>query len=192
MKDMRALRKKQQAALLSIALACVWLGMNLFLGDEKDTVKVMQEGTEEEVQEEGAQTEVLRVVDGDTIRVLEEGTEEEQTIRIIGVNTPETVDSRSAVECFGKEASNALKERLTQGDKVRLIADTTQDDKDKYGRLLRYIEDDAGDIGLWLLAQGYANEYTYKIPYERQEEYQDAEQQAQDGERGLWNKEACP
>ncbi len=128
---------------------------------------------------------ISRVVDGDTVKVMIDG--EEETIRIIGVNTPETVDPRKSVECFGKEASNATKEMLNVGEVITLTADPTQDDHDKYGRLLRYIADDSGqDVGLWLISQGYAYEYTYDIPYERQDTYKEAEDAAQAGELGLW------
>lgn len=133
---------------------------------------------------------VSRVVDGDTIKVLIDG--EEETIRIIGINTPETVDPRKPVECFGKEASDAMKEKLSVGEGVTLVSDQTQDDRDKYGRLLRYVEDENGqDIGLLLISEGYAYEYTYQVPYERQHAYQEAEQQAKKSMRGLWG-DACP
>lgn len=132
---------------------------------------------------------ISRVVDGDTIKVLIDG--EEETIRIIGVNTPETVDPRKPVECFGQEASNATKEMLDVGEVITLTADPTQDDHDKYGRLLRYIADDSDqDVGLWLISQGYAHEYTYDVPYERQDTYKEAEDAAQAGELGLWG-DAC-
>lgn len=132
---------------------------------------------------------ISRVVDGDTVKVLIEG--EEETIRIIGINTPETVDPRSEVECFGKEASNATKGILNIGEIVTLTVDQVQDDRDKYGRLLRYIADNSGqDVGLWLISQGYAHEYTYRTPYERQDAYKSAENTAQAAKLGLWG-DAC-
>lgn len=155
--------------------------------DDVNTTAAQQEAEE---RTEGEFATVARVVDGDTIKVLLNG--EEKTLRIIGVNTPEIVDPRRAVECFGKEASSAMKERLKEGSSVMLIADSTQDNEDRYGRLLRYIEDsDRQDIGLWLIEQGYAYEYTYRAPYERQAAYQEAQRIASESQIGLWDPEAC-
>lgn len=79
---------------------------------------------------------VSQVVDGNTIKVDLNGTIE--TIRLIGINTPETVDPRKPVECFGKEASDKAKALLSNTN-VSLEADPTQGERDKYGRLLRYV-----------------------------------------------------
>lgn len=134
---------------------------------------------------------ISRVVDGDTIKVLISG--EEETIRMIGINTPETVDPRKSVECFGQEASSATKEMLDVGEVVTLTADPTQDDRDKYGRLLRYVADESGqDVGLRLISQGYAYEYTYRVPYERQAAYEEAQQTARELGVGLWDDTICP
>ncbi len=137
---------------------------------------------EEEIANTG--TTVVRVVDGDTVIVKAEG--EERTVRLIGINTPETVDPRKPVECFGKEASKALKEKLLAGDEVVLIADSSQAEEDRYGRWLRYVEEEGEDVGAWLLQNGYAQEYTYKTPYQRSAEYQAAEEEAKSEGRGLW------
>jgi hypothetical protein len=84
---------------------------------------------------------VVEVVDGDTIKVSVDGAVE--TIRLIGIDTPETKDPRKPVQCFRWEAS-AKAEELLAGRRVRLEADDTQDDRDKYGRLLRYVWRDDG------------------------------------------------
>lgn len=125
------------------------------------------------------------MVDGDTVKVMYEG--EEVTIRVIGINTPETVDPRKPVECFGAEASQATKMFLPEGSQGTLTPDSTQDDQDKYGRLLRYITNEHGeDLGLYLISSGYAYEYTYRVPYERQAEYRAAQQEAEQAGAGLW------
>src|SRR6185295_9348710 len=110
---------------------------------------------------------VSRVVDGDTIVVNIHGTDE--TIRLIGVNTPETVDPRKPVQCFGKEASNFVKNMLA-GKSVRLESDSTQANRDKYGRLLRYAY--LGDVLVneEIISSGYGFEYSYDIPYQFQKE----------------------
>lgn len=132
---------------------------------------------------------VTSVVDGDTIKVMIDN--EKKTIRVIGINTPETVDPRRPVECFGKEASDKAKELLT-GKTVTLKVDPSQQDTDKYGRLLRYVFlSDGTDFGKSMIANGYAYEYTYNIPYNNQKSYKEAQQVAQLAEKGLWSKAAC-
>lgn len=132
---------------------------------------------------------VTHVVDGDTIDVDIDGKVER--IRLIGIDTPETVDPRKPVQCFGREASNKTKEMLS-GKQVRLESDLTQDDRDKYGRLLRYVFlEDGTNYDQWLVAQGYAHEYTYQIPYKYQAEFKAAEHQARDANLGLWSPNTC-
>ncbi len=134
--------------------------------------------------------EITRVVDGDTVEALINGAKER--IRLIGINTPETVDPRRKVECFGKEAS-AKARALLAGKNVKLVKDGTQDERDKYGRLLRHIFlADGKNFGLEMIRQGYAYEYTYRVPYAYQDEYKTAERLARDDGAGLWAANACP
>ena len=132
---------------------------------------------------------VTKVVDGDTIDVaISEGT---VRIRLIGINTPETVDPRRPVQCFGKEASNHLKELLADRS-VRLLADASQDDKDKYSRLLRYVfRDDGLAVNAELVWSGFAQEYTYKTPHRFQQEFRALQTEAQYSGTGLWAADAC-
>lgn len=134
-----------------------------------------------------------RVVDGDTLEVLIDGTREK--VRIIGIDTPEIVDPRRPVECFGKEASNYAKNFLAEGNSLLYLeADPTQSDTDRYGRLLRYVFTDSEgehDFGKMLIENGYATEYTYRDPYKYQAEYKTAEQNAQEQKKGLWADDAC-
>ena len=135
---------------------------------------------------------IIKVVDGDTITVSIDGKTE--TIRIIGINTPETVDPRKTVECFGKEASDKAKEYFKDNEyKVWLEEDPTQGDRDKYQRLLRYVFTQNGnfDYGLMMISEGYAYEYTYNIPYKYQEIYKKAQQIAENEKLGLWAGNAC-
>lgn len=134
---------------------------------------------------------MTRVIDGDTIDVSFDGKTER--IRIIGINTPETVDPRKPVECFGQEASAKAKEYLADKT-VQLEADPTQGERDKYNRLLRYVWIDNGtvDFGKLMIATGYAYEYTYNLPYKYQAEYKQAQKDAEQGKKGLWADDACP
>lgn len=132
---------------------------------------------------------VTNVVDGDTFDVVQNG--ETIRIRLIGVNTPETVDPRKPVECFGKEASERAKE-LLMNKTVLLSGDATQGVQDKYGRSLRYVQlPDGTDAGFALISDGFAYEYTYDAPYERQMAYKKAEAAAREHGRGLWQDDAC-
>jgi micrococcal nuclease len=131
---------------------------------------------------------VTKVVDGDTVRVSSNNKEE--TIRMIGINTPETVDPRREVECFGKEASNRTKELLT-GKQVVLESDDTQDSRDRYGRQLVYVWLDGVNINKQLIAEGYAYEYTYEQPYKYQFEFKEAQLLAQETKKGLWADNTC-
>lgn len=134
---------------------------------------------------------VLKVIDGDTVNVEIEG--KSQTIRLIGIDSPETVDPRKPVQCFGKEASNIAKELLT-GKNVTLEDDSTQGNTDKYDRLLRYIYlEDGTSVNKYMISEGYAHEYTYQSnPYKYQTEYIKAGQSARENKKGLWADDACP
>lgn len=132
---------------------------------------------------------VTKVVDGDTISVNMDG--EIETLRLIGINTPETVDPRKPVECFGKEASDKAKQLLT-GKKVYLEADATQGERDKYQRLLRYVWlEDGTFFNKLMISDGYAFEYTYNTPYKYQTEFKQAEQEARTTKKGLWADNVC-
>lgn len=132
---------------------------------------------------------VTEVVDGDTVKVNINGTIE--TLRLIGLDTPETVDPRKEVQCFGKEASNKGKE-LLNGKKVRLEKDSTQGDKDKYGRTLAYIYTEGGIFyNKYMIEQGYAHEYTYNTAYKHQAEFKQAQKNAEANKVGLWSPSTC-
>jgi micrococcal nuclease len=133
---------------------------------------------------------VVGVTDGDTIKVSINGKIE--ALRLIGIDTPETVDPRKAVQCFGKEASDKAKEILT-GKKVMLEADGIQGERDQYGRLLRFIFlKDGTFFNQKMIEEGYAHEYTYQNkPYKYQTQFKDAEKTARENKLGLWAQDSC-
>ncbi|MDQ5952619.1 MAG: micrococcal nuclease [Patescibacteria group bacterium] len=132
---------------------------------------------------------VQRVIDGDTVDVLWQG--EEMRLRLIGMDTPETVDPRKPVQCFGKEASQHA-HNLLDGQSVELEFDASQGEVDKYGRILAYILLPSGkNFAEVMLRDGYAYEYTYDKSYKYQNIFKNAEQDARDSERGLWSSETC-
>ena len=126
----------------------------------------------------GAAQLVERVVDGDTIIVQGVG-----RVRLIGVDTPETVDPRRPVECFGKEAS-AFTKRLLEGQRARLEFD--RDRTDRYGRTLAYVYLPNGTFAnAEIVRQGYGHAYT-RFPFRYLDEFRQYEREARQGERGLW------
>ncbi len=133
---------------------------------------------------DGERVRVVRVIDGDTIDVEIDGKIER--VRYIGIDTPETVDPRKPVQCFGVEASKRNKE-LVEGKMVRLEKDIT--DRDKYNRLLRYVW--LGDtlINQTLVEQGYAKSYSYPPDIKYQDKFVAAERKAREDKLGLWT--AC-
>ena len=133
---------------------------------------------------------ITKVVDGDTVDV--KSMEEEYRVRLIGINSPESVDPRRPVECYGKEASTYMKS-LAYGKNVYLETDDSQAKYDKNGRLLAYVflEDNNLMLNLKMISDGYAYEYTYNNPYKYQKEFKTAETLARNSKIGLWNNSTC-
>lgn len=126
---------------------------------------------------------VTSVVDGDTINIRIDGKEE--TVRLLAIDTPETKDPRKAVQCFGREAHDALEKRIAHHE-VRLESDPTQADRDKYGRLLRYVYvPDGTNINAEMVASGYAFAYR-AFPAEQLATMVALESEARAAQRGLW------
>lgn len=127
---------------------------------------------------------VVSVVDGDTVRLNING--ETTTVRLIGIDAPESVHPNGVVECYGKEASNHLKSMLS-GASVTIYTDETQDNIDRYGRPLRYIYlKDGTNVNQQMILDGYAYEYTYRTPYKYQSQFKAAQQYAEQNQNGLW------
>ncbi len=137
----------------------------------------------------GTYYEVTKVTDGDTLHIEIDGADEK--VRLIGINTPETVDPRTQVQCFGKQATARMKE-LADGELVRLEYDDTQSLRDTYGRLLAYVYlEDGQMLNRKMVAEGYAYEYTYMTPYKYQLEFRELQNFARTSGRGLWAVETC-
>ncbi len=135
---------------------------------------------------------VTHVVDGDTLDVKIDG-DGTARIRLLGVNTPETVDPRKPVECFGPEASAFAKSVLTIGKRVRIDADPQADERDKYGRLLRsVILGDGTDFNATLVANGYAQAYTsFPLNPERKRLIIKLQNEAKAAGLGQWAPGVC-
>ncbi|HYH74731.1 MAG TPA: thermonuclease family protein [Candidatus Saccharimonadales bacterium] len=129
------------------------------------------------------QYKVTRFVDGDTITVDMNGTKE--TIRMLGVDTPETHKPNAPVQCYGPAAS-AYTKNLIGDQTVRLEADPENQNRDRYGRLLRYVYlPDGKLISRELIANGYGFAYTL-FPFTKTDDFVAAEEQAKAADKGLW------
>ena len=121
---------------------------------------------------------VVRVVDGDTL--LLDG---DERVRLIGIDTPETVDPRRPVQYFGKEAA-AFTRRMAEGKRVRL--DYDQERTDRYGRTLAYVFlEDGTFLNAEIIRQGYAHAYT-RFPFQYSDQFRAYEREAREQRRGLW------
>lgn len=129
---------------------------------------------------------VSRYSDGDTITIDMNGTP--QTIRFIGVDTPETHDPRKPVQCYGPAASAYTKNTMTAaGSKVRLAADSLSSNRDRYNRLLRYVYlTDGTMMNQKLIEDGYGFYYPY-FPFSKSKDFEVAQNQAKAAGRGLWS-----
>lgn len=126
---------------------------------------------------------VTQVVDGDTIKVNIRGKIE--TVRLLAIDTPETVDPRKPVQCFGREAKAKMKS-LVSGKYIKLIDDRSQGNKDKYNRLLRYVyTEDGMFINREMVALGFATSYK-QYPTKFLNEFNSLELQAREKDLGLW------
>ncbi len=129
---------------------------------------------------------ISRFIDGDTIAVDMNGTVE--TIRMIGMDTPETHKPNTPVQCYGPNAAGYTKQLIGAG-KVRLQADPLNTNRDRYNRLLRYVYlQDGTLLESKLITDGYAFEYPL-FPFSKSAEFTADEQAAKQAGRGLWT--AC-
>ena len=122
---------------------------------------------------------VRRVIDGDTFQL-----DNEERVRLIGVDTPETVHPRKPVEYYGPEAS-AFTHRQIEKRLVLLEFDRTF--RDRYGRILAYVfrQPDEFFLNAELIKQGYGYAYT-RFPFARRAEFLRYEAEAKAAQRGLW------
>jgi micrococcal nuclease len=138
--------------------------------------------------EQALRATVIEVVDGDTLDVRLAG--ERERIRLLGVDTPETVKPDSPVECYGPEASAHLRDLLAPGTDVLLQRDRQA--RDRFGRLLVYLwrASDRRFVNQTLLEDGYAQLLVIEPNTARRPALAAAERSARAARRGLWG--SCP
>lgn len=134
-----------------------------------------------------AERAVLRVIDGDTIVVTLN-----EKVRLIGVDTPETVHPKRTVQCFGKDAKEFTR-AMVQHRSIRLALDeanAARNHKDRYGRTLAYVYfDDGTMLNAELIRRGFAHAYT-RFPFRHIVEFRQLERIARSRAVGLWA--SCP
>lgn len=154
------------------------------------------------------QAQIIDVTDGDTIRIRSDETRRRTyTVRLIGIDTPETRKPGTPVECGGKEAtSNLLRAAFSApvdtdgdglldreggaGDRVTVTTDPTQDSFDRYRRLLAYVTTaDRQNLAVEQLRAGWAALYVYRHPFRQLKRFRAAENQASAADWGVWG--AC-
>jgi micrococcal nuclease len=133
---------------------------------------------------------VSKVIDGDTIIVEMEG--QSETVRLLGIDTPEVDPQYNPIECYGRQATTATKDKVLD-QTVSLETDTTQGKRDKFDRILAYVFlADGTNLNEYLVVEGFAKEYTYNKAYKYQTAFKQSEQEARNLQKGLWSTENCP
>lgn len=126
---------------------------------------------------------VTDIADGDTISVELRGREE--SIRLIGIDTPEVYFGE---ECGGAAASRSINRMLEPGDRVTLIRDPSQDNRDSYNRLLRYVVHGGRDVGRVQIRRGWAAVFVFEERFDRVGSYRRAQRKARHADRGVWRR----
>lgn len=131
---------------------------------------------------------VTHVVDGDTVEVRIAGRTE--TVRLLGIDTPETVAPGQPVDCFGPEASERTKALLPPGTAIDVQRD--EEARDRFGRLLGYVTrvEDGLLVNRALVADGYARVLSIEPNTALRGDLAVAQAEARRSGRGLWS--ACP
>jgi micrococcal nuclease len=126
---------------------------------------------------------VTRVVDGDTIKARFKG--RLLTVRLIGVDAPETVHPTEPIECFGPAASKFVT-RVLEGERVRLEFDVEH--RDQFGRTLAYVWVGNRLFNEKLVRDGYANVSTFPPNVKYVDRFRAAQRNARSHDRGLWGR----
>lgn len=161
----------RRAVLIALAVAAVLVAGRLGLAREDDPSP------------SGTDATVTRIVDGDTVHVDLDGVD--QTVRYIGIDTPESVKPGTPVECFAEKAS-ARNAGLVDGEEVRLRFDAER--RDRYGRLLAYVyrARDGVFVNERLIREGYARPLTVPPNVRHADRFARLADEAHEADRGLW------
>lgn len=179
---MGKLLSKRQARRLTRAILLILLGLLVHYSQQLGWLEPAMQAAE---QQQPGLYRVESVADGDTIIVDMHGRSE--TVRLIGVDTPETKDPRKNVQCYGQAAADFTRS-LATGRNVRLEADATNTNRDRYQRLLRYVYlPDGRLLNAEIIRQGYGFAYT-AFPFQKMDEFVAYQKEAEAANRGLWGR----
>jgi endonuclease YncB( thermonuclease family) len=166
-------RHKLKLAVFLLVLLIVVISQSGWLKNTPATLQQNQPG----------QYSINHFIDGDTIAVNMNGSIE--TVRMIGVDTPETHKPNTPVQCYGPQATDFTKTLIGQSS-VRLQADPLDTNRDRYGRLLRYVYlPDGRLVETELINNGYGFAYT-QFPFQKSAEFMANEEAAKGAKKGLW------
>jgi micrococcal nuclease len=127
---------------------------------------------------------VSKVIDGDTVKLIIDG--KLTTVRLIGIDTPETVHPTKPIQPYGKRASEFLHNMLAGGS---VYLEYGAERTDKYGRVLAYLyrAPDGLFVNLEIVRQGYGKAYT-RYPFKYQALFVRWDSLAENRSRGLWKR----
>lgn len=168
-----------------MVLGLIWFGFNF--KDVTSQIKILQNNVDSVDTASLDSYKIVKFNDGDTIEVDMNGKTE--TIRFLGIDTPETHHPDKGVQCFGPEAAKRTEELLSSG-RAKLASDSKAKNRDKYGRLLRRVyTEDGKSVEETLISEGKA--FVFRAEnFDQKKHYLSLEQTAKDTGAGLWS--ACP
>lgn len=126
---------------------------------------------------------IVRVIDGDTVVVRLAGGPKVH-VRLIGIDSPET----SPAECGSANATRSARQLMPRGKRVLLLSDSTQRNKDRYGRFLRYVVRNGNDVNRAQVARGWARVYVVGREFKRVDAYRRSQRVARNQDRGIWGR----
>lgn len=130
---------------------------------------------------------VTRVIDGDTL--VARTAYGESTVRLLGIDTPETKKPGTAVECGGPQAARVMRRVARPGESITLRTDSTQDTVDRYGRLLAYVTGSDGRLlQVDVLQAGWAKVYVFETRFKRYARFAAVQRSARRAKRGLFRR----
>lgn len=177
------LGKRQRKRLITVLIGLLIIGLGFITEQQGWNVPLEPQINQVNEITAAGTYKVVRFDDGDTIMVVMDGKEE--TVRFIGVDTPEVKDPRKPIQCFGRVASQFTKNLI--GDQpVRLEADPENTNRDRYNRLLRYVYlPDGTLVNAEIIKQGYGFAYV-SFPTAKKEEFKQYQEDAKAQNKGLW------
>ncbi|WP_323741314.1 thermonuclease family protein [Listeria welshimeri] len=155
-----------------------------------NTIKtfIPSDGSKEKTPENTVNVTLDHVVDGDTISVKFEGETKAKTVRLLLIDTPESVKPNTPVQPYAKEASNYMK-KLVTNSKLTLEYDSGGA-TDKYGRVLAYVYADRKNVNEEMLKEGFARvAYVYEPNTRYLSEFKQAEAAAKEKKKNIWAKD---